>query len=156
MKITEEEHTDITFLRVGSAFRSWCDTEASVIAGRIVRGSAFRVSFAGEEATPDEEDAEAANIGLPNLEGESSKAMVRSHKRSRAATETSGKRDKSRCEACGKWHPLPRCWLAVEALRPVGWNPPKKLEAEFERMMRDQKEFARRVEMARKEHMDHA
>jgi hypothetical protein len=129
MKITEEEYTDITFLRVGSAFRSWRDTEASVISGHIVRGSASQVSFAVEEATPGEGDAETANIGLPNQEGEKSKTMGRCHKRSRAATETSGKREKSRYEACDKWRPLSRYWLAVEALRPVGWNSPKKLEA---------------------------
>lgn len=108
MKITEEEHSNILFLRVSSAFRSWCNTEASATR-RIVRGASFEASFAGEEVIPDEEDAEAANIGLPNTESESNKAMVRRHKRLRAATETSSKRDKSRCEACSKWHPLPSC-----------------------------------------------
>lgn len=44
---------------------------------------------------PNKEDANAANIGLSNIEGKSNKAMGRRYKRLRAATKTNGKQDKS-------------------------------------------------------------
>jgi hypothetical protein len=79
----------------------------------IVRRSAFEARFAGEDITPDKEEADTTN--------QEASSVGNSRKRQRANTSFATDRQKvkrARCKACDKPHNISKCWLAVKATRP--------------------------------------
>jgi flagellar biosynthesis regulator FlaF len=143
----------LSFQAVGSAFRSWFYTRypGSVAQTPTVRGSAFEARFAGEDVTPDEEEADTTNQGASSVGN--------GRKRQRANTSSATDRQKvkrARCKACDKPHDISRCWLAVEATRPPGWTPSRKAVDDFQKRLKKQTSLAELVEKARAEHEDQA
>jgi hypothetical protein len=79
-----------------------------------VRESAFKARFAGEDITPDEEEADTINQGASSVRN--------SRKRQRANTFSATDRQKvkkARYKACDKPYNISRYWLAVKAIRPL-------------------------------------
>ena len=151
-KLTEGVE-DVRFQAVGSAFRSWFVTRypGSKASKPTIRGSAFGTRFAGENAIPDEDEADTTDQGAGKVEN--------SRKRQRANTSSVPKGQKVKrvqCKACDRPHNITECWLAVEASRPPGWVLSQKAVDELERRLKKQKSLAELIEKARRQHEDSA
>ena len=114
---------DVRIQAVGSAFRSWFITRypSGKASKPTTRGSAFGTRFAGEDASPDEDEADTTDQGASNVEN-----IRNIRKRQRANTSSVPKGQKVKrvqCKACDKPHDITKCWLAVEASRPPGQTP---------------------------------
>jgi hypothetical protein len=140
------KYDGLTYLSVGQALRTWLKTQIPLRASNgAVRGSAFGISLAGEAEQAEANDNPTTSPGGP----------TNSRKRSRAPTDSGGgKRDKTRCSACGGWHPLPKCWYVIESKRPENWKPAEKTMAEYKRKLQEDKSFADLVKKAKKEALD--
>jgi hypothetical protein len=116
-----------------------------------VRGSAFKARFAGEDVTPNKEEADTTNQGASSVGN--------GQKRQRANTffATDRQKVKRACyKACDKPYDISRYWLAVKAIRPPGWTPSRKAVDDFQKRLKKQTSFAELVEKAKAEHKDQA
>lgn len=157
----------LSFQLVSTAFRSWFSTRypSSLAIRQTARGSAFQASLA-DAASPEGVGSIANQVASSQ---EAYENTENSRKRPRVSTsgtdQQSGKRStpvldrqnrKSRCRACGRQHDISKCWLAIEAIRPLEWVPTQNRVADFERRMKQDKSFANLVEKAREEYQDQA
>ena len=111
-----------------------------------MRGSAFEASFAGENVISDTTDQGASNAG-------------NSRKRQGEPTSATNDRKKNKrlhCKACDRLHDTSKCWLAVESLRPPGWEPTQKAIDQLEKRLKKDKALAELIEKARALHLDEA
>jgi hypothetical protein len=110
----------LTFQAVSSIFRSWYGTRylTSIALRPTVKGSAFEASFAGENATLQEE-ADTTNLITSSLRAH--ETAGNSRKRQRASTSVTNDRQKkrTRCAAYDQLYNISKCWLVIKAIKPL-------------------------------------
>jgi hypothetical protein len=151
------EGIGLTFQAVGSAFRSWYGTRypTSMALRPTVRGSAFEASFAGENATLQEE-ADTTNPMTSSPRAHETAGNSRKRQRASTSATNDRQRGRTRCAACDRLHDISKCWLVIEAIRPPDWKPTQRKVDEFEKRLKEQKSLVQLVERVRKEHLDQA